>query len=68
MANIFLVTSLVTGSPVIRYYHVGCSLFVTGTMLTFLFTLFGSFSVGRVEAKRKGRIETTDRAKSYQVV
>jgi hypothetical protein len=67
MANIFLVVSLVTGSPVIRYYHVGCSLFVTGTMLTFLFTLFSSFSVGRVEAKRKSKIGTADRAESYQV-
>ncbi len=67
MVDVFLVVSLVTGSAVIRYYHVGCGLFVTGTMFTFLFTLFGSFSVGRVHAKRNGRVGDEDPAARYQV-
>jgi hypothetical protein len=50
ISNIFLVVALVTGSLVIRYYHVGCSLFVTGTMITFLFTIVGAFVVGRLKA------------------
>jgi len=50
ISDLFLVVALVTGSLVIRYYHVGCSLFVTGTMITFLFTIVGAFAVGRLEA------------------
>ena len=63
ISDIFLVVALVTGSLVIRYYHVGCGLFVTGTMCTFLFTMVGSFVVGRLEA-----ISTTKvRAENYEI-
>jgi uncharacterized membrane protein len=54
ISEIFLVVSLVTGSYVIRYYQVGCDLFVTGTMITFLCTIIGAFAVGRLEAIKKG--------------
>lgn len=65
MSNVFLIVSLVTGSLVIRYYHIGCGLFVTGTMLTFLFTIIGAFTVGRLEA-RKNSIHPQTRAEIYQ--
>ncbi|CAF1199927.1 unnamed protein product [Rotaria sp. Silwood1] len=67
ISDVFLVTSLVTGSLVIRYYHVGCGLFVTGTMITFLFTVVGAFAVGRLEATRTARIEIEQRAQQYEI-
>ncbi len=67
VSDVFFVVSLVTGSPVIRYYEVGCGLFVTGTMITFLFTLVGSFSVGRLEAKIRIRVGVENRSNSYEV-
>ncbi|CAF3004514.1 unnamed protein product [Rotaria sp. Silwood2] len=67
ISDVFLVTSLVTGSLVIRYYHVGCSLFVTGTMITFLFTAVGAFAVGRLEVTRKSKVDTEQRAEQYEI-
>lgn len=57
MTDVLLIVSLVTGSAVIRYYHLGCGLFVTGAMITFLFTLISAFLVGR--------LQVTDLAKTY---
>jgi hypothetical protein len=65
ISDLFLVVSLVTGSLVIRYYHVGCGLFVTGTMITFIFTIVGAFTVGRLEARRNN-IHPQLRAQIYE--